>query len=84
MRVLLVEDDPVTAKTIALTLSAENLSCDTTDLGEDGVAIGKRDGHDIILLDLLLPDIDGYEVLRQLRLAKVQTPVVILSGLGDL
>src|SRR2546423_13493862 len=82
MRVLLVEDDATTAASIKIMLSKENFICDTTDLGEDGLEIGKLYDYDIILLDLMLPDIDGYEVLRRLRAAKIQTPILILSGLG--
>ena len=66
MRVLLVEDDSNTAQSIALLLKSEGFICDTTDLGEDGLEIGKLYDYDIILLDLMLPDIDGYEVLRRL------------------
>ena len=63
-------------------LRVEKHVVDATDLGEDGIAIGKLYDYDIIILDLMLPDIDGYEVLRRLRSAKVRTPVLILSGLG--
>jgi two-component system cell cycle response regulator CtrA len=62
----------------------ENFICDTTDLGEDGLEVGKLYDYDIILLDLMLPDIDGYEVLRRLRAARVRTPILILSGLAEL
>ena len=65
MRVLLVEDDAATAASIELMLKRENFICDTTDLGEDGLEIGKLYDYDIIILDLMLPDIDGYEVLRR-------------------
>jgi two-component system cell cycle response regulator CtrA len=64
-------------------LRGEGFVCDTTDLGEDGLEIGKLYDYDIIVLDLMLPDIDGYEVLRRLRAAKIQTPVLILSGLSE-
>jgi two-component system cell cycle response regulator CtrA len=84
MRVLLVEDDSATAASISLMLQAEGFVCDTTDLGEDGLEIGKLYDYDIIILDLILPDLDGYEVLRRLRLAKVRTPILILSGLTGL
>src|SRR5690606_27641452 len=57
---------------------------DITDLGEDGLEIGKLYDYDIIILDLMLPDIDGYEVLRRLRASKVETPILILSGLSEL
>jgi two-component system cell cycle response regulator CtrA len=84
MRVLLVEDDSSIAKSIELMLQAEGFIVDTTDLGEDGLEIGKLYDYDIIILDLMLPDIDGYEVLRRLRQAKVNTPILILSGLNEL
>jgi two-component system, cell cycle response regulator CtrA len=84
MRVLLVEDDPTTSASVRLLLRKENFICDTTDLGEDGLEIGKLYDYDIILLDLMLPDIDGYEVLRRLRAARVHTPILILSGLAAL
>jgi two-component system cell cycle response regulator CtrA len=83
MRVLLVEDEQATAKSIELMLRSENMVVDTTEYGEDGLEIGKLYDYDIIILDLMLPDIDGYEVLRRLRDAKVQTPVLILSGLTE-
>src|ERR1700724_4853748 len=84
MRVLLVEDDEQTATSIKMMLLNENVICDTTDLGEDGLEIGKIYQYDIILLDLMLPDIEGYEVLRRMRAARVRTPILILSGLADL
>lgn len=84
MRVLLVEDDSSVAKSIELMLHSEGFIVDSTDLGEDGLEIGKLYDYDIILLDLMLPDIDGYEVLRRLRSARVTTPILILSGLSEL
>ncbi len=84
MRVLLVEDDSTTAQFIEMLLRTEGYVCDTTDMGEDGLEIGKLYDYDIIILDLMLPDIDGYEVLRRLRAARVQTPILILSGLTGL
>src|SRR6185437_4277811 len=84
MRVLLIEDDSATAASIDMMLKSEGFICDTTDLGEDGLEIGKLYDYDIIVLDLMLPDIDGYEVLRRLRAARVKTPILILSGLNEL
>jgi len=81
MRVLLVEDDPSTAESIQLMLKSANMVVDATDLGEDGLEIGKLYDYDIIILDLMLPDMDGLEVLRRLRDSRVETPVLILSGL---
>ena len=84
MRVLLVEDDAGVAQSIELMLKVEDMYVYRTDLGEEGVDLGKIYDYDIILLDLTLPDISGYEVLRSLRLAKVATPVLILSGLASI
>ena len=83
MRVLLVEDDTSMAKSIELMLKSESFIVDSTDLGEDGLEIGKLYDYDIIILDLMLPDMDGYEVLRRLRSARVRTPILILSGLSE-
>ncbi len=83
MRILLVEDDSSTAKSIELMLKTESFVVDSTDLGEDGLEIGKLYDYDLIILDLMLPDIDGYEVLRRLRSARVTTPVLILSALTE-
>ncbi len=84
MRVLLVEDDSSTAKSIELMLKSEGYIIDSTDLGEDGLDLGKIYDYDIIILDLMLPDMDGYDVLKALRAAKVDTPILILSGLTEL
>ena len=84
MRVLLVEDDTSTAKSIELMLKSEGYIIDSTDLGEDGLDLGKIYDYDIIILDLMLPDMDGYDVLKALRDSKVETPVLILSGLAEL
>lgn len=83
MRVLLVEDDAVTADGIRLMLESEGMVIDIADLGEDGLEIGKLYDYDIIILDLMLPDMDGMEVLRRLRDSRVKTPVLILSGLTE-
>jgi len=83
MRVLLIEDDSALSKSIELMLGNEGFNVFTTDLGEEGIDLGKLYDYDIIILDLNLPDMHGYDVLRKLRAAKVQTPVLILSGMGD-
>lgn len=83
MRVLVVEDDPSMRQTIELMLRKEQWVVDSTHLGEDGLEIGKLYDYDIILLDMMLPDMDGLDVIRQLRAARVETPVLILSGLSD-
>jgi len=83
MRILLVEDDPTTSRSIELMLTHANLNVYCTDMGEDGVDLAKLYDYDLILLDLNLPDISGHEVLRQIRLARVETPILILSGSDD-
>ncbi len=84
MRVLLIEDDSATAQSIELMLKSDGFNVYTTDLGEEGVDLGKIYDYDIILLDLNLPDMNGFDVLKSLRLAKIGTPILILSGLGDI
>ena len=83
MRVLLVEDDPTISKSIELMLTHANLNVYCTDLGEEGVDLAKLYDYDLILLDLNLPDMHGHDVLRQLRVAKVETPILILTGEDD-
>jgi CheY-like chemotaxis protein len=84
MRVLLIEDDSATAQGIELMLTSEGFNVYSTDLGEEGLDLGKLYDYDIILLDLNLPDMHGYDVLKKLRVAKVQTPVLILSGISEM
>ena len=76
MRVLLIEDDCATAQSIELMLKSEGFNVYTTDLGEEGIDLGKVYDYDIILLDLVLPDMSGFEVLRRLRVSKVKTPIL--------
>ncbi|MCP4819805.1 MAG: response regulator transcription factor [Shimia sp.] len=83
MRILLVEDDPTTSKSIEMMLTHANLNVYSTDLGEEGIDLAKLYDYDLILLDLGLPDMTGHEVLRQLRTSRVDTPILILSGADD-
>lgn len=84
MRVLLIEDDPTISRSIELMLNSEGFNIYCTDLGEEGLDLGKLYDYDIILLDLNLPDMHGYDVLKKLRTAKVNTPILILSGLNEM
>ena len=84
MRVLLIEDDSATAQSIELMLKSESFNVYATDLGEEGIDLGKIYDYDIILLDVNLPDMSGFEVLRKLRISKVKTPILILSGLAGI
>jgi two-component system, cell cycle response regulator CtrA len=84
MRVLLIEDDSATAQGIELMLKSEGFNIYSTDLGEEGIDLGKLYDYDIIVLDLTLPDMNGFDVLKQLRVARVNTPILILSGTADI
>ena len=84
MRILLIEDDDATARSIELMLKSESFNVYTTDLGEEGVDLGKLYDYDIILLDLNLPDISGMDVLRSLRVGKINTPIMILTGTTEI
>src|ERR1700747_2243774 len=84
MRVLLVEDDSATAQSVELMLKSESFNVYATNLGEEGIDLGEIYDYDIILLDLNLPDMSGFDVLRKLRISKVKTPILILSGLGGI
>jgi two-component system cell cycle response regulator CtrA len=81
MRVLLVEDDTIVARGVSLALKAVSMIVDTADTGEESLELARLYDYDIIILDLMLPDMEGYEVVRRLRAARIETPVLILSGL---
>ena len=83
MRVLLVEDDLTTARGIALMLKASSMIVDTADTGEEALELARLYDYDIVIQDLMLPDMEGYEVVRRLRAARIDTPVLILSGLSQ-
>lgn len=83
MRVLLIEDDYAVTQSISTILKKEGMVVDTTDDGEDGLDLGKLYDYDIIILDLNLPGMNGYDVLKSLRNSKNETPVLILSGLSE-
>ena len=82
MRVLLIEDDNIMAQGIELILREGGMNVYRTDLGEEGVELGKLYDYDLIVLDINLPDMSGYAVLKRLRAARITTPVLILSGNG--
>ena len=84
MRVLLIESDAALAQSMELMLKSEGMSVYHSDLGEEGIDLAKLYDYDIVLLDLGLPDISGFDVLRSLRLAKIKTPVMIVSGLAGI
>ena len=82
MRVLLVEDDLVIAKSITLMLKKVGAVVDEVDTGKEALELSRHYDYDIVVLDLNLPDLEGYEVIRRMRLAKLEIPILILSGLS--
>ena len=82
MRILLVEDDLTAARGIALMLKAGGAVVDHADTGEEALELCRHYEYDVVLLDLLLPDIEGFEVVRRMRLARNSTPVLVLSGMA--
>lgn len=83
MRTLFIEDDFITAQSIQKLLQSEGYICDICDTGEDGLEVGKLYEYDLIILDLVLPDMEGFEVMRRLRASNIKTPILILSGMDD-
>ena len=86
MRVLLIEDDSAVAQSIELMLKSESFNVYTTDLGEEGVDLGKLYDYDIILLDLNLPDMSGTDILTRIKNSDgpvKRTPVVVLTTTDD-
>jgi len=83
MQILYVEDDIAMAKIVERMLQDAGYQCDTTGLGKRAVTLGQQNKYDLILLDVMLPDIDGYQVIQNLRDAGVDTPFLIQSGLLD-
>ena len=83
MRVLQVEDDPVAAQAVEQMMASKGYACQTAAYGEEAVALAVANDYDLILLDIMLPDIDGFEVLRRLQVAGVHAPVLIQSGMVD-
>ena len=82
MRVLLVEDDLTAARGIALLLKSGGAVVDEADTGQEAMELARHYDYDIVVLDLILPDMEGYEVIRRMRAARIDVPVLILSGLS--
>ncbi|MCV7281014.1 response regulator transcription factor [Mycolicibacterium flavescens] len=80
MRVLIVEDEPRLAATLAAGLRAENFVVVAVDNGVDGLWQAAEEDFDVVVLDIMLPKMSGYEVLRQLRAREVWTPVLMLTA----
>ena len=83
MRALLIEDNKFVSDSIRTMLVPAEYEVDTVAFGEYGLATAKRGGHDVIILDLMLPDIDGHDVLCRMRREGVESPILILTGLEE-
>jgi two-component system cell cycle response regulator CtrA len=84
MRLLLIEDNDIEANATRLVLEAEGFTVDIAATGEDGLSLARTYDFSLIILDVMLPDLEGHGVLRQLRDARIPTPVLMLSGLAEL
>jgi two-component system, cell cycle response regulator CtrA len=84
MQILQIEDDDVTARSCELMLKVSGFTYERASLGREGIDLGMAFDYDLILLDLMLPDISGLTVLTRLRAAGVKTPVIVLSGCDDI
>src|SRR4051812_42600163 len=80
MRILIVEDDPSLAAGLERILSAEGYAVDATSQGEQAVEAARRERFDLVILDIGLPGMDGFEVLRRLRGAEQRIPVLVLTA----
>jgi two-component system cell cycle response regulator CtrA len=84
MRVLVAESDAVVARSIELMLKSQSFNVYTTDTGEEAIDLAKLYDYDVIVLELNLPDLSGYDVIKQLRVAKIGTPILVCSGLAGI
>lgn len=83
MHILIIEDEKKTAAFVKKGLTESNFTIDTSDNGRDGVELALTREYDLIILDVMLPGIDGWEVLTRLRAKGKETPVLLLTALSD-
>src|SRR5512141_545473 len=84
MRILVIEDEPRILEFLRLGLEAEGFTVDAADDGAAGLRLALADPYELVVLDLLLPRLDGFRLLSELRRARPDTPVLILSARSDL
>ncbi len=82
MRVLLVEDDLTAARGITMVMRSGSAVVDHADTGEEALELLRHYEYDVMVLDLILPDMEGFEVLRRMRHTRNNTPVLVLSGIS--
>ncbi|MGH3347795.1 MAG: response regulator transcription factor [Nocardioides sp.] len=83
MRVLVVEDEPKMARLLRQGLTEQGHVCEVVASGGDGVAYAEASEFDVVLLDVMLPDTDGFDVCRRLRRSEVWTPVLMLTARNE-
>lgn len=83
VKMLVIEDDAVLGNTISQGLTEQGYDCQWGATGQQALELANREQFDVIVLDLMLPDIPGLEVLKQIRQNKNETPVLILTALGS-
>ncbi len=83
MRILLIEDDESLSETISFRLRQEGYTVDISQDGEEGLLFIRQKVHDLVLLDRMLPGLNGLEVLSRMRLEGISTPVIFLTALGQ-
>src|SRR4030088_2923156 len=83
MKVLVVEDEVAMAESLKWGLEAEGYVVDVADNGEDGLWKARETGHDVIILDVMLPGLDGYQVCARLREQGLWTPILMLTAMDD-
>ena len=79
MRVLIAEDDGLASRALVQLLRSNAVIVDQVDNGEEALELSRRYDYDVVLLDLILPDMEGYEVVRRMRSARIDTPVIVQS-----
>ena len=79
-RVLVIDDDPAVTSVLKRGLSYEGFAVDTAGSGEEGLALARENAPDLVILDIMMPGLDGLEVLRRLRAADAALPVLLLTG----
>ena len=84
MKLLIVEDDRETAAFLKRALSEAGHTADAAHAGRDGLMLAAAEPYDVIILDRMLPEIDGLAILRTIRASGVQTPVLLLTALGGI
>jgi DNA-binding response OmpR family regulator len=79
-RILAIDDDPAVTSVLKRGLAYEGFAVDTAPSGEEGLALARNRQPDVVILDVMMPGLDGYQVLRRLRAADQQLPVLMLTA----